>query len=132
MAAVFFLIYTFLFPKIQNSNKNRTHLDAESQCGCAGDGLPPDHISWLGHRLRRVLLGGGGVAVDLYHLVVHILAQLGLLLGLGQLLLQIGANAHFTVHHARLYVVTEEILELQIDWTNTRIRWIRVENIHQI
>lgn len=93
----------------------QAHLDAESQRGRAGDGLTPDHVTWLGHRLGCVLLGGGSVAVDLDHLVVHILAQLGLLLGLGQLLLQIGAHTHLAVHDAWLHIVTEQILQLQVN-----------------
>lgn len=99
----------------EQSGHSEAYLNAKTQrCG-ARDCLSPDHIAGLGHRLGCVLLGIGRLGIDLYHLVVHVLAQLGLLLGLGQLLLQIGAHTHFAVHDTRLHIVAEQILQLQID-----------------
>lgn len=95
---------------MKRNGGNLLYLDAKAQCGRAGDGLAPDHVTRLGHRLGCMLLGTGRLGIDLYHLVVHILAQLGLLLGLGQLLLQVGAHAHLAVHYTGLHVVAQQIL----------------------
>jgi len=45
-----------------------------------------------------MLLFSWSCGVDRYHLLVHVLPQLGLLLGLGQLLLQVGPDPDLAVH----------------------------------
>jgi hypothetical protein len=86
----------------------------ETQRGSGRDRLPPDHVPRLGHSLHPVLLLGGGIRVDLAHLVVHVLPQLGLLFSLGQLFLEIRPHADLAVHHARRDKVAQEILQLDV------------------
>lgn len=86
----------------------------ESQSGRAGDGLPPDHVPGLGHTLESSLLVVGGAGVDLDHLLVHVLAELGSLLGLGELRLEVGPHPDLAVHHAGLLELTQEVLQLEV------------------
>ena len=55
-------------------------------------------LPWLCDSLEPVLLLGGRFGVDGDHLLVHVLPQLGLLLGLGQLLLEVRPHADLAVH----------------------------------
>lgn len=61
----------------------------EAQVGTGADGLSPLHVTWLGHRMLRVLLSCGRKRIHLNHLLVHVLTQLWLLTGFSQLLLQV-------------------------------------------
>lgn len=65
-------------------------LDPKAEGGRGADGLPPLHVPRLGHSPLGLLLLGRGVRVHLDHLLVHVLAEAGLLPGLGELLLQVG------------------------------------------
>lgn len=82
-------------------------LDAKTERRRRRDGFAPHHVARLGDALQSVLLVGGRVRVDLDHFVVHVTPQLGFLLRLGQLVLQVRAHPYLAVHHARRREITQ-------------------------
>ena len=48
-------------------------LDAESECSCRRDGLPPHHVPRFGHSAQLDLFRGGSTRIHLAHFLKHIL-----------------------------------------------------------
>jgi hypothetical protein len=67
---------------------------------------------WFCDSLHLMLFLRGGGAIDGHHLIVHVTAQLGLLFGLLQLLLQVGSYPNLAVHNGRHGKGGEAILQL--------------------
>lgn len=71
----------------------KSYLDSfypKSQGGCWAYGLPPLHVSGLGHHFLQVFLWRRRLRINLYHFLIHVRPRRGLFPSLGQLFLEVG------------------------------------------